>query len=147
MGLGVCGSLCQAWVRPLERSAVHLGNLTGGYNPGESLKRLRSDALLGHLGSDQWRVMISGQKGNHGLWVKCTTSTKLIYQPCSRLWAAKGAPVICGTWSETFWFTGGNRLMVLVMTMVLVSGILSVWKEYIGLITCVNTKTWLSTSK
>jgi hypothetical protein len=37
--------------------------------------------------------------------------------------------------------------MVLVMTMVLVSGILSVWKEYIGLITCVNTKTWLSTSK
>jgi hypothetical protein len=39
------------------------------------------------------------------------------------------------------------RLMVLVMTMVLVSGILSVWKEYIGLITWVNVKTWLSTSK
>jgi hypothetical protein len=39
------------------------------------------------------------------------------------------------------------RLMVLVMTMVLVSGILSVWKGYIGLITWVNTKTWLSTSK
>jgi hypothetical protein len=38
-------------------------------------------------------------------------------------------------------------LMVLVMTMVLVSGILSVWKEYIGLITWVNVKTWLSTSK
>jgi hypothetical protein len=37
------------------------------------------------------------------------------------------------------------RLMVLVMTMVLVSGILSVWKEYIGLITWVNVKTWLST--
>jgi hypothetical protein len=40
-----------------------------------------------------------------------------------------------------------TRLMVLVMTMVLVSGILSVWKGYIGLITLVNTKTWLSTSK
>jgi hypothetical protein len=39
------------------------------------------------------------------------------------------------------------RLMVLVMTMVLVSGILSVWKGYIGLITWVNVKTWLSTSK
>ena len=39
------------------------------------------------------------------------------------------------------------RLMVLVMIMVLVSGILSVWKGYIGLITWVNVKTWLSTSK
>ena len=39
------------------------------------------------------------------------------------------------------------RLMVLVMVMVLVSGILSVWKGYIGLITWVNVKTWLSTSK
>jgi hypothetical protein len=39
------------------------------------------------------------------------------------------------------------RLMVLVMTMVLVSGILSVWKGYIGLMTWVNVKTWLSTSK
>jgi hypothetical protein len=39
------------------------------------------------------------------------------------------------------------RLMVLVMTMVLVSGILSVWKRYIGLITWVNAKTWLSISK
>ena len=38
------------------------------------------------------------------------------------------------------------RLMVLVMTMVLVSGILSVWKGYIGLITWVNAKTCLSTS-
>ena len=38
------------------------------------------------------------------------------------------------------------RLMVLVMIMVLVSGILSVWKGYIGLITWVNAKTWLSTS-
>jgi hypothetical protein len=39
------------------------------------------------------------------------------------------------------------RLMVLVMAMVLVSGILSVWKGYIVLITWVNAKTWLSTSK
>ena len=39
------------------------------------------------------------------------------------------------------------RLMVPVMIMVLVSGILSVWKGYIGLITWVNAKTWLSTSK
>jgi hypothetical protein len=39
------------------------------------------------------------------------------------------------------------RLMVLVMSMVLVSGILSVWKGYIGLITWVTIKTWLSTSK
>jgi hypothetical protein len=38
-------------------------------------------------------------------------------------------------------------MMVLVMTMVLVSGIISVWKGYIGLITWVNAKTWLSTSK
>ena len=40
-----------------------------------------------------------------------------------------------------------RRLMVLVMIMVLVSGVLSVWKEYIGLITWVNAKTWLSISK
>jgi hypothetical protein len=32
-------------------------------------------------------------------------------------------------------------MMVLVMTMVKVSGILSVWKGYIGLITWVNVKT------
>jgi hypothetical protein len=37
-------------------------------------------------------------------------------------------------------------MIVLVMTMVLVSGILSVWKGYIGLIIWVNAKTWLSTS-
>jgi hypothetical protein len=63
-------------VRPLGNSAVHLGNLMGGYNPRESLQRLHSDTLLGHLGSDQWRVMISGQKGNHDLWVKCATSAE-----------------------------------------------------------------------
>jgi hypothetical protein len=39
----------------------------------------------------------------------CRVLWKLIYQPCSQLWAAKGAPVISGTWSETFWFTGGNE--------------------------------------
>jgi hypothetical protein len=39
------------------------------------------------------------------------------------------------------------RLMVLVMAMVLVSGILSVWKGYVGLIIWANVKTWLSTSK
>ena len=39
------------------------------------------------------------------------------------------------------------RSMVLVMAMVLVSGILSVWKGYIGLITWVNAKYWLSISK
>jgi hypothetical protein len=37
-------------------------------------------------------------------------------------------------------------MMVLVMTMVMVSGILSFWKGYIGLIAWVNAKTWLSTS-
>jgi hypothetical protein len=35
----------------------------------------------------------------------------------------------------------------MIMLMVLVSGILSVWKGYIGLITWVNAKTWFSTSK
>jgi hypothetical protein len=37
-----------------------------------------------------------------------------------------------------------TRMMV--MTMVMVSGILSVWKGYFGLITWVNVKTWLSMS-
>jgi hypothetical protein len=43
---------------------------------GKSLKRLRSETLLDHLSSDQWRVMISGQNGNHNLWVKCATSVE-----------------------------------------------------------------------
>ena len=38
-------------------------------------------------------------------------------------------------------------ILVMIMLMVMVSGILSVWKGYIGLITWVNVKTWLSTSK
>jgi hypothetical protein len=37
-------------------------------------------------------------------------------------------------------------MRVLVMTMVMVSGILTIWKGYIGLITWVNAKTWLATS-
>jgi hypothetical protein len=38
-------------------------------------------------------------------------------------------------------------MMVMIMLMVMVSGILSVSKGYIALTTCVNAKTWLSTSK
>jgi hypothetical protein len=39
-----------------------------------------------------------------------------------------------------------TKMMFMSMLMVMVSGILSVWKGYIGLITWVNAKTWLSTS-
>jgi hypothetical protein len=38
-------------------------------------------------------------------------------------------------------------MMLMIMTMVMVSGILSVWKGYFGLITWVNAKIWLSISK
>jgi hypothetical protein len=38
-------------------------------------------------------------------------------------------------------------MMVMIMLMVLVSGILSIWKGYIKLITWVNAKIWLSISK
>jgi hypothetical protein len=34
---------------------------------------------------------------------------KLIYQPCSRLWAAKGDPLIRDTWSEMVGFTDGDK--------------------------------------
>ena len=37
------------------------------------------------------------QNGNHGLWVKCATFAecqKLVYQPCSWLRVALGAPLI-----------------------------------------------------
>jgi hypothetical protein len=37
-------------------------------------------------------------------------------------------------------------MMVMIMLMVMVSGILSVWKGYFGSITWDNAKTWLSTS-
>jgi hypothetical protein len=40
-----------------------------------------------------------------------------------------------------------TRMMVMIMLMVMVSGILSVWKGYFGLTTWFNAKTWLSTSK
>jgi hypothetical protein len=40
------------------------------------MEKPRSETLLGHLGSDQWRVMISGQNGNHSSWVKCATSAE-----------------------------------------------------------------------
>jgi hypothetical protein len=63
-------------VCPLRRSAVHLGKITSGYSLGESLWSLRSDTLPGHLGSGQWGVALSGQKGNHDSWVKCATSTE-----------------------------------------------------------------------
>jgi hypothetical protein len=63
----------------------------------------------------------------------------------SRLWAAKGAPVISDTWSEMFGLQVAMRLMVL--------GIDSgngKWYSFrlerstFGLITWVNSKTWLS---
>jgi hypothetical protein len=38
-------------------------------------------------------------------------------------------------------------MMVMIMLMVMVSGIISVWKRYFGLTTWVNAKTWLSISK
>jgi hypothetical protein len=39
-----------------------------------------------------------------------------------------------------------TRMMVMIMLMVMVSGILSIWKGYFGLTTWVNAKTWLSTT-
>ena len=92
--------------------------------------------------------MISGQNGI----TACGQSAqplqsvwKLIYQPCSRLSAAKGAPVISGIWSEMFRLQVAMRLMVL--------GIdcgngkwysFRLERSMIGLITWVNSKTWLS---
>jgi hypothetical protein len=70
---------------------------------------------------------------------------KLIYQPCSRLWAAKGAPVISGNWSEMFGLQVAMRLLVLGFD----SGN-GKWYSFrlerstFGLITWVNSKTWLS---
>jgi hypothetical protein len=45
-------------VYPLGRSAVHLGNIIGGYIFRESLQRLRSESLAIHLGSKD-RVCIT----------------------------------------------------------------------------------------
>jgi hypothetical protein len=70
---------------------------------------------------------------------------KLIYQPCSRLWAAKGAPVISDIWSGMFGLQVTMRLMVLGFD----SGN-GKWYSFrlerstFGLITWVNSKTWLS---
>jgi hypothetical protein len=61
---------------PLGEECGAFRKPNGQLQPQGIFLRLRSDALLGHLGSDQWRVMISGQKGDHGLWVKCTTSAE-----------------------------------------------------------------------
>jgi hypothetical protein len=94
--------------------------------------------------------MISGQKGNHGLWVKCTTSAECLKTDISAVLAVMSGQ---GSSSDKWYLIRDTlvhvamRSMVLVMTMVLVSGILSVWKGYIGLITWVNAKTWLSISK
>jgi hypothetical protein len=60
--------------------------------------------------------------------------------------AAKGAPLIRDTLIRDVWFTGGDEDDGLIMIMVMVSGILSVWKGYFGLRIWVNAKTWLSTS-
>jgi hypothetical protein len=48
--------------------------------------------------------------------------------------------------SEVFGLQVVMRMMVFIMIMVMVSGILSVWKGYFGLRTWVNAKNWLSTS-
>ena len=76
MGLGVCGSLFQAWVRSLGEECGAFRKPNGRLQPWGIFVKARSETLLGHLGSDQWRVMISGQKGNHDLWVKCATSVE-----------------------------------------------------------------------
>jgi hypothetical protein len=55
---------------------------------------------------------------------------KLIYQSCSWLWAAKGAPLIRDTLIRDVWFTGGDEDDGHDYSYGNVSGILSVWKEY-----------------
>ena len=55
-----------------------------------------------------------------------------------------GSSLIRDTLSEMVGLQVVTRMMV--MTMVMVSGVLSVWKVYFGLITWVNVKTWLSMS-
>jgi hypothetical protein len=75
----------------------------------------------------------------------CRVYEKLIYQPCSWLWAAMGALVISDTWSEMFGLQVAMRLVVF--------GIDSgngKWYSFrlerstFGFITWVNSKTWLS---
>jgi hypothetical protein len=43
---------------------------------------------------------------------------------------AKGAPLIRDTLIRDVWFTGGDEDDGLIMLMVMVSGILSIWKGY-----------------
>ena len=58
-----------------------------------------------------------------------------------------GSSLIRDTLTRDGWFAGGDEDDgFLIMIMVMVSGILSVWKGYFGLRTWVNAKTWLSTS-
>jgi hypothetical protein len=44
-----------------------------------------------HLGSDQWGVMIPGQNGNHGSWVKCATSAEGIETDISAVLTVKSS--------------------------------------------------------
>jgi hypothetical protein len=52
--------------------------------------------------------------------------------------------VISGTWSEMFGLQVVKRMMIWVLTLVMVSGTLTVWKGYVWVITGVKSKTWLS---
>jgi hypothetical protein len=63
---------------PLREECGAFRKPNGWLQPQGIFVKASSETLLGHLGSDQWRVMISGQKGDHGLWVKCTTSTECL---------------------------------------------------------------------
>jgi hypothetical protein len=67
---------------------VHLGNLTGGYSPRESLERLRSETLPTHLGSVQGSVQPEAKRESllmGKVYNLCRVFEKLIYQPCSWL--------------------------------------------------------------
>jgi hypothetical protein len=60
-----------------------------------------------------------------------------------------GSSLIRDTLIRDGWFTGGDEddgFFIMIMIMVMVSGILSVWKGYFGLRTWVNAKTWLSSN-
>ena len=75
--------------------------------------------------------MISGQNGNHGLWVKCTTSAECLKTDISAVLAVMSGQ---GSSSDKWYLIRDTlvqvvmRSMILVMTMVMVSGTLSVWK-------------------
>jgi hypothetical protein len=42
----------------------------------DAREKPRSETLPVHLESDQWGVVILGQNGNHGSWVKCAISVE-----------------------------------------------------------------------